>query len=101
METFRIVRIDGIFAHEIRGIKRLFIKITEVHPTVNRDPILDLPLYRLNDSADEIKIVGLPSVCPKRLYIIPVTIDSRGVTGLASSTDAENFLFVDWPISFL
>jgi|ERR1700761_8583749 hypothetical protein len=96
----RIVRIDGIFIHELFGTKRLFTKVTEVEDTGVRDRILDLPLLRLANSANDDMIVGLPSIKSKRIYIIPVTVSLGGITGLGKA-NAKDFVMVDWPVKFL
>lgn len=78
----RIGRLDGIFVHEVLGIDRLFVKLTELAYTGNRDEILDLPLVELGEEV----IIGLPAITAKRLYVI----DLRDTTVL-----------VDWSVQFL
>jgi len=62
----QIGRIDAVFVHELNGIRRLFVKLTELHYTGARDQVLDLPLVTVGEEL----IVGLPSVAAKKLYIV-------------------------------
>ena len=80
----QIGRIDAVFVHELNGIRRLFVKLTELHYTGARDQVLDLPLVTVGEEL----IVGLPSVAAKKLYI--VDLEKKDIT-----------VVVDWTIQFL
>ena len=45
-------------------------------------------------------IVGLPSLSPKRFYVVPVEDDGENAIKLGTRKNTR-YLFVDWPIQFL
>ena len=68
----RIGRIKGFFVHNLLGVERLFVKLTELLRTGLRDEALDLPLLTLGEDI----IVGLPQIAAKRLYVVGIPAGS-------------------------
>jgi hypothetical protein len=78
-----MARIDNIMVHELLGTQRLFATVSDVQSTFSRDYLLDLPLMELSGTT---RILGLPAISPRKLYIVDLD---------------ERLVWVDWTLQFL
>ena len=93
----RIGRIEGIFVHELLQIKRPFVRIVEVVPTGSLNPLLFLPMMRIDH--DSSMIIGLPSISGRKLYLVPVT--EEGDNQMALDFESNELVMVEWTVQIL
>lgn len=84
-KTRQMVRIDNMMVHNMTGNHRLFVIVSNVRVTNDRDALLDLPILELSSTT---QIVGLPAILPGKLYVV-------------DEIDNDKMVWVNWTLQFL
>ncbi|KAK3897748.1 hypothetical protein C8A05DRAFT_47731 [Staphylotrichum tortipilum] len=83
--TIRFGRVDHIFVFDNFNDRHIFLVLTPIKRTGTRHHILDLEV--MEEEEEQAVIIGVPAVCPTRLYMVPV----QGV----------GTVWVDWDVHLL
>ena len=68
--TNRVGKVDGLFVHELLGVRRLFARVSEAeYEAGSVDLMLKPPILRLTGGTT---LIGLPRIHSKSLYIVQV-----------------------------
>jgi hypothetical protein len=96
------IRIDQIFIHNWDRQRRLFVKGRLISlNTASTDPVLGSGYHRLTlTPSGGFTIVGLPTISPVQLYILPIAADDGGIK-LADESDATEFLWAERTLQWL
>jgi hypothetical protein len=96
------LHIDQIFIHNWDRQRRLFVKGRSISlNTASTDPVLGSGYHRLTlIPSGGFTIVGLPSISPVQLYILPIATDD-GRIKLADESDATEFLWAERTLQWL
>lgn len=94
-QQLRVGRINGIFVHNMLSEDKVFAQVTDVVESGSFDEILSLRMLKVAITS---RIVGLPMITARRLYIVPVKEEDGEVS---FSTVGEDLIWVDWTVQYL
>ena len=93
-----IGRIENIFVHNFFREQRAFVQVGEVGLTDSRDSILSLQMLKMRNKS---RIIGLPAITSRRLYIVPVEMNDTGDEMSLGGEQCDDLIWVDWAVRFL
>jgi hypothetical protein len=100
------VRINNILVHTWDNVRRVFVKGTLIKAgslSASVDPVLGLGYHRLRlpaATSSSTVLIGLPSILPRQLYMIPITAIGENLT-LTDGANAQEFLWVERSLHWL
>ena len=74
------------------------MQVGEVGLTDSRDSILSLQMLKMRNKS---RIIGLPAITSRRLYIVPVEMNDTGDEMSLGGEQCDDLIWVDWAVRFL